>query len=215
MCLDNGGHASSNLNEKEWERKMQPDVWKHAQIRLKSDNTKCLTVKAKELVLDECVGHAVAGGGGGHRPATQQFTYKFYSFSDGWHSLPFGEILSEHPGDTDEAAVSLDMGPCSSDSPDFPCPVILGRSEIEAHKRWILDDTYTAVRQGRDGQITTILGWTPDLDDEWWKPHKKEALCMQPKNDYFGSQIVAGKCKKHNSKQQWEIVGEKVRKAEQ
>ena len=59
-------------------------------------------------------------------------------------------------------------------------------------------------------------GWTPDLDDEWWKPHdKKEALCMQPKNDYFGSQIVAGKCKKHNSKQQWEIVGEKVRKAEQ
>ena len=62
----------------------------------------------------------------------------------------------------------------------------------------------------------TILGWTPDLDDEWWKPHdKKEALCMQPKNDYFGSQIVAGKCKKHNSKQQWEIVGEKVRKAEQ
>ena len=159
--------------------------------------------------------YAVAGGGGGHRPTTQQFTYKFYSFSDGWHSLPFGEILSEHPGDTDEAAVSLDMGPCSSDSPDFPCPVILGRSEIEAHKRWILDDTYTAVRQGRDGQITTILGWTPDLDDEWWKPHKKEALCMQPKNDYFGSQIVAGKCKKHNSKQQWEIVGEKVRKAEQ
>ena len=38
---------------------------------------------------------------------------------------------------------------------------------------------------------------------------------MQPKNDYFGSQIVAGKCKKHNSKQQWEIVGEKVRKVEQ
>ncbi len=34
---------------------------------------------------------------------------------------------------------------------------------------------------------------------------------MQPKNDYFGSQIVAGECKKHNSKQQWEIVGDKVR----
>ena len=65
-------------------------------------------------------------------------------------------------------------------------------------------------------QITNQIGWTPELDDEWWKPHDdKEVLCMQPKHDYFGSQIVAGKCKKHNSKQQWEIVGEKVRKAEQ
>ena len=62
---------------------------------------------------------------------------------------------------------------------------------------------------------STVLGWTPKLDVEWWKPHDNELLCMQPKNDYFGSQIVAGRCKKHNSKQQWEIVGEKVRKAEQ
>ena len=67
-------------------------------------------------------------------------------------------------------------------------------------------------------QITNQIGWTArlDEDDEWWKPREHlELLCMQPKNDYFGSQIVAGKCKKHNSKQQWEIVGEKVRKAEQ
>ena len=62
------------------------------------------------------------------------------------------------------------------------------------------------------------IGWTArlDEDDEWWKSREHlELLCMQPKNDYSGSQIVAGKCKKHNSKQQWEIVGEKVRKAEQ
>ena len=62
------------------------------------------------------------------------------------------------------------------------------------------------------------IGWTArlDEDDEWWKPREHlELLCMQPKNDYSGSQIVAGRCKKHNSKQQWEIVGEKVRKAEQ
>ena len=67
-------------------------------------------------------------------------------------------------------------------------------------------------------QITNQIGWTArlDEDDEWWKPREHlELLCMQPKNDYFGSQIVAGRCKKHNSKQQWEIVGEKVRKAEQ
>ena len=203
----------SNLNEKEWEKKTRPDVWKHAQIRLKSDNTKCLTVKAKELILDKCVGQAVAGGGGGHRPATQQFTYKFYSFSDGWQSLPFGEILSEHPGDTDEAAVSLDMGQCSSDSPDFPCPVILGKPEIEAHGNWIWHDSGAGTR-APSWQITNQIGWTArlDEDDEWWKPREHlELLCMQPKNDYFGSQIVAGQCKKHNSKQQWEIVGEKVR----
>ena len=61
---------------------------------------------------------------------------------------------------------------------------------------------------------TNQIGWTArlDEDDEWWKPREHlELLCMQPKNDYFGSQIVAGKCKKHNSKQQWEIVGDKVR----
>ena len=49
------------------------------------------------------------------------------------------------------------------------------------------------------------IGWTArlDEDDEWWKPREHlELLCMQPKNDYFGSQIVAGKCKRHNSKQQ-------------
>ena len=74
-------------------------------------------MKATELILDECVGHAVAGGGTGHRPATQQFTYKYYAYSDGFFSLPFGQILYEHPGDADEAAVSLDMGPCSSNSP--------------------------------------------------------------------------------------------------
>ena len=131
--------------------------------------------------------------------------------------LSFGEILSEHSGDTDEAAVSLDMGPCSSDSPDFPCPVILGRSEIEAHENWIWHDSGAGTR-APSWQITNQIGWTArlDEDDEWWKPREHlELLCMQPKNDYFGSQIVAGKCKKHNSKQQWEIVGEKVRKAEQ
>ena len=95
--------------------------------------------------------------------------------------------------------------------------MILGRSEKEAklaNENWILDDTYTAVREGRDGQITNQIGWTArlDEDDEWWKPREHlELLCMQPKNDYFGSQIVAGKCKRHNSKQQWEIVGDKVR----
>jgi len=66
--------------------------------------------------------------------------------------------------------------------------------------------------------LVNQIGWTArlDEDDEWWKPREHlELLCMQPKNDYFGSQIVAGRCKKHNSKQQWEIVGEKVRKVEQ
>ena len=83
---------------------------------------------------------------------------------------------------------------------------------MEANENWKWDDK----EYRPSGHITTVLGWTPDLDVEWWKPHDdNEVLCMQPKNDYFGSQIVAGKCKKHNSKQQWEIVGEKVRKAEQ
>ena len=43
------------------------------------------------------------------------------------------------------------------------------------------------------------------------KPTGGRGVAVQPKNDYFGSQIVAGKCKHGNSKQQWEVVGEKVR----
>ena len=206
IALDGGArsresryHAASNLNvhyQPGWDP--TPDTWKHAQIRLKSDSTKCLTVKATtaypELILDKCGG----GKGGGHRLSTQQFTYKFYRYTDGFLSPPFGQILNEHPGDTDEAAVSLDMGWCGSKSPEFPCPMILWWSEKKSNEKWIWDDTFRG-----HGRIVTRY----DADDD----ENKEELCMQPKNNYFGSKIVAGKCKHGDSKQHWEIVGEKVR----
>ena len=55
-ALQSRYHAASNLNvhyQPGWDP--TPDTWKHAQIRLKSDSTKCLTVKATtaypELIL--------------------------------------------------------------------------------------------------------------------------------------------------------------------
>ena len=85
------------------------------------------------------------------------------------------------------------MGWCGSKSPEFPCPVILWWSEKKSNEDWIWDDTF----MGRGRIVTTY-----DADDD----ENKEALCMQPKNDYFGSKIVAGKCKHGDSTTRHSLV---------
>ena len=140
---------------------------KHAQIMLRNDWEKCLTVKSEdELIIDKCGG----GDGGGHRLSTQLFTYTVDK-----HGV--GRISYEHADGSAEAAVRIDVGCCGSGCGDaFPCNMVLWWKEKSGE-----DLTWDAT--GADPTWQIKMGY------------EKEELCMAASGWKNGSPVVAAKCK--------------------
>jgi len=173
---------------------------KHAQIKLYHDayGEKCLTVPHGEkyalpveddnaLIIDKCGG----GDGGGHRLATQLFTYKVDK--DG-----VGRIFYDHADGSDEAAVRIEdeklAGSRASGCPDEkPCNMIL----------WWKD---------KSGEALTWDATGPERNWQIKVGYEKEEFCMAASGHKNGSPVVAEKCEDIPfqegyafSKQQWTI----------